>query len=154
LENLELWNWFLTFLKLRLHLLLCTYSPIHFVILIRFWEVGTYFAMIGLPEKKQIETFKTSKVWVFWESQKIWRKSSSYFWQERRVLCAQQRTGTCQKVDEDFSKQMWSSRMYYTNFNIKWHQHVNQLILECHFLCIQISQKTNQFFFQDFCPSL
>ena len=40
------------------------------------------------------------KVWVFWESHKIWKKSSSYFWQERRVLCAQQRT--CQKVDEDF----------------------------------------------------
>ena len=35
------------------------------------------------------------------------KKSSSYFWQERRVLCAQQ--CTCQKVDEDFSKQMWSS---------------------------------------------
>ena len=26
-----------------------------------------------------------------------------------RVLCAQQRT--CQKVDEDFLKQMWSSRI-------------------------------------------
>ena len=36
------------------------------------------------------------KVWVFWEGHKIWRKSSSYFWQERRVLCAQKRT--CQKV--------------------------------------------------------
>ena len=31
------------------------------------------------------------------------KKSSSYFWQERRFLCAQQHT--CQKVDEDFSKQ-------------------------------------------------
>ena len=31
---------------------------------------------------------------------KFEKKSSSYFWQERRVLCAQQRT--CQKVDEDF----------------------------------------------------
>ena len=40
------------------------------------------------------------------------KKSSSYFWQERRVLCAQQRT--CQKVDEDFSKQMWSSRIIQT----------------------------------------
>ena len=31
---------------------------------------------------------------------KFEKKSSSYFWQERRVLFAQQRT--CQKVDEDF----------------------------------------------------
>ena len=30
------------------------------------------------------------------------------------VLCAQQRT--CQKGDKDFSKQMWSSRIRYTNF--------------------------------------
>ena len=52
------------------------------------------------------------KVWVFWEGYKIWKKSLSYFWQERRVLCAQQRT--CQKVDEDFSKQMWSSRIIQT----------------------------------------
>ena len=39
-------------------------------------------------------------------------KSSSYFWLERRVLCAQQRT--CQKgtVDEDFSKQMWNFKRY------------------------------------------
>ena len=29
-----------------------------------------------------------------------------------RVLCAQQRT--CQKIDEDFSKQMWSSRIIQT----------------------------------------
>ena len=29
------------------------------------------------------------------------KKSSSYFWQEHRVLCVKQRT--CQKVDEDFS---------------------------------------------------
>ena len=41
------------------------------------------------------------KVWVFWEGHKIW--------QERRVLCAQQRT--CQKVDKDFSKQMWLSHI-------------------------------------------
>ena len=32
------------------------------------------------------------KVWVFWEGHKIWKKSLSYFWQERRVLCAQQLT--------------------------------------------------------------
>ena len=32
--------------------------------------------------------------------------------QERHVLCAQQRT--CQKVDEDVSKQMWSSRIMQT----------------------------------------
>ena len=43
---------------------------------------------------------------------KFEKKSSSYFWQERRVLCAQQRT--CQKVEEDFSKQMWSSRIIQT----------------------------------------
>ena len=35
------------------------------------------------------------------------KKKLSYFWQERRVLCAKQ--CTCQKVDEDFSKQMWTS---------------------------------------------
>ena len=40
------------------------------------------------------------------------KKSSTYFWQEHRVLCVQQRT--CQKVDEDFSKQMWSSRSIQT----------------------------------------
>ena len=40
------------------------------------------------------------------------QKSSSYFWQECHVLCAQQRT--CQKVDEDFSKQMWTSRIIQT----------------------------------------
>ena len=51
----------------------------------------------------------TCKDWVFWEGHKIWKKSSSYHWQERRVLCKQQHT--CQKVDEDFSKQMWSSRI-------------------------------------------
>ena len=49
------------------------------------------------------------KVWVFWEGHTIWNKSSSYFWQEGCVLCAQQRT--CHKVDEDFLKQMWSSRI-------------------------------------------
>ena len=38
------------------------------------------------------------KVWVFWEGHKIWKKSSSYFWQ----------------VDEDFSKQMWTSRIIQT----------------------------------------
>ena len=42
------------------------------------------------------------------------KKSSSYFWQEHHVLCAQQRT--CQKVDEDFSKQMWTSRIIQTFF--------------------------------------
>ena len=47
------------------------------------------------------------KVWVFWEGHKIWKKSSLYFWQERCVLWVQQRT--CQKVDDDFSKQTWSS---------------------------------------------
>ena len=36
-------------------------------------------------------------------------KTLSYFWQEHRVLCVQQLT--CQKVDDDFSKQMWSSRI-------------------------------------------
>ena len=35
------------------------------------------------------------------------KKYLSYFWQEHRVLCAQQHT--CQKVDKDFSKQRWSS---------------------------------------------
>ena len=40
------------------------------------------------------------------------KKSSLYFWQERRVLCTQQRT--CQKVDKDFSKQMWSSHSIQT----------------------------------------
>ena len=41
------------------------------------------------------------------------KKSSSYFWQERCVLCAQQLT--CQKVDEDcFFKNVDMS--YYTNF--------------------------------------
>ena len=40
------------------------------------------------------------------------KKSLSYFRQERRVLYAQQRT--CQKVDEDFSKQMWSSPIIQT----------------------------------------
>ena len=39
------------------------------------------------------------KVWVFWEGPQNFKKSSSYFWQERRILCGQQRT--CQKVDED-----------------------------------------------------
>ena len=52
------------------------------------------------------------KVCVFWEGHKIWKKSSSYFLQERRILCAQQHT--CQKVNEDFSKQMWSSRILQT----------------------------------------
>ena len=46
------------------------------------------------------------------------KKSSLYFWQERRVLCTQQRT--CQIVDEDFSKQMWSQvvlyKLYKSNF--------------------------------------
>ena len=54
----------------------------------------------------------TVKVWVFWEGHKIWKKSSSCFWQERCVLCAQQRT--CQKVDEDFQKQMLISRIIQT----------------------------------------
>ena len=40
------------------------------------------------------------------------KKSSSYFWQECRVLCAQQRT--CQKVDEDFFFKMWTSRIIQT----------------------------------------
>ena len=52
------------------------------------------------------------KVWVFWEGHRIWKKSSLYFWQEHRVLWGQQRT--CQKVNEDFSKQMWSSRIIQT----------------------------------------
>ena len=34
------------------------------------------------------------------------KKSLSYFWQERHLLWAQQHT--CQKDDEDFSKQMWT----------------------------------------------
>ena len=80
------------------------------------------------------------KVWVFWEGHKIWKnlrrtfdksivfcarnsvlvKKSTEIFQNKcgqvihRVLCAQQRT--CQKVDEDLSKQMWSSRILYTNF--------------------------------------
>ena len=41
------------------------------------------------------------------------KKSSSYFWQERCVLCVQQRT--CQKVDEEFKKNV--DKSYYTNFN-------------------------------------
>ena len=36
-------------------------------------------------------------------------------WQECRILCAQQ--CTCQKVDEDFSKQMWTSRIIQTLWN-------------------------------------
>ena len=52
------------------------------------------------------------KVWVFCEGHKIWKKSSLYFWHVCRVLCAQQRT--CLKVDEDFSKQMWSSSIIQT----------------------------------------
>ena len=72
---------------------------------------------LGLKEEAEgdfpITVYKLdSKVWVFSEGHKIWKKSSSYFWQERRVLCAQQRT--CQKVEEDFSKQMWSSRIIQT----------------------------------------
>ena len=43
------------------------------------------------------------------------KKSSSYFWQVQHVLCAQQRT--CQKVDEDFSTQMWTSRIIQTLFS-------------------------------------
>ena len=52
------------------------------------------------------------QAWVFWEGNKIWKKFSSYFWQERRVLCEQQ--PTCQKVDEEFLKQMWTSRIIRT----------------------------------------
>ena len=37
------------------------------------------------------------------------KKSLSYFWQERSVLCPQ-----CQKVNKDFSRQMWSSRFIQT----------------------------------------
>ena len=40
------------------------------------------------------------------------KKSSKYFRQEHRVLCAQKRT--CQKVDEDFLKQMWSNLIIQT----------------------------------------
>ena len=47
------------------------------------------------------------KVWVFWEGHKIWKNSSSYFWQECRVLCAQQRN--YQKADKDFLNQIWTS---------------------------------------------
>ena len=57
---------------------------------------------------------KVIKVWVFWEGHKIWKKSSSYFWLERRFLCAEQRT--CQKVDKDFFLNV--DKSYYTNFKI------------------------------------
>ena len=56
------------------------------------------------------------KVWVFWEGHKIWKKSSLLFWQEHRVLCAQHRT--CQKLDEDFFKKMWTSRIIQTLTNL------------------------------------
>ena len=32
-------------------------------------------------------THGNGKVWILWEGHKMWKKSSSYFWQERRVLC-------------------------------------------------------------------
>ena len=47
---------------------------------------------------------------------KIIKKSSSYLWQERCVLCAQQRT--CQKVVEDFFLNV--DKSYYTNFNTQY----------------------------------
>ena len=60
--------------------------------------------------------------WVF----KVWpqnlKKSLSYFWQEHGVLCVHQRT--CQKVDEDFFKKMWTSHIIQTLISkhlfLKW----------------------------------
>ena len=62
------------------------------------------------------------------------KKYSSYFWQECRVLCAQQ--CTCQKVDKDFSKQMWSSRIIQTLQSILLNKKKFCLhgIILCHFL--------------------
>ena len=52
------------------------------------------------------------KVWVFLRRPQNLKISSLYFWQERRVLWAQQRT--CQKVDEDFQREIWTSRVIQT----------------------------------------
>ena len=73
------------------------------------------------PSQTLLQTILIFFWWFFWpiifwslgflrRPQNL-KKSLSYVWQEHRNLCAQQRT--CQKVDEDFSKQMWSSRIYY-----------------------------------------
>ena len=45
------------------------------------------------------------------------KKSLSYFWQERRVQCAQQRT--CQRVDDDLKKKC--GQVLYKLYNFKWH---------------------------------
>ena len=75
---------------------------------LQWWQ---YYALRGIHERdsdlqSNIGAPK-SKVWVFLEGHKIKKKSLSYFWQKRLVLWTQQRT--CQKFDEYFSKQMWSS---------------------------------------------
>ena len=44
------------------------------------------------------------KVWVFWEGHKIWKKSSAYFWQERRVLKIELEMDTNWKINTLFSK--------------------------------------------------
>ena len=75
-----------------------------------------YFVKLKLSTRNFAKYFAVHmlKVWVFWEGYKIWKKSSLYFWQEWRVLCAQQRT--CQKIDEDFFLNV--DKSYFTNFKI------------------------------------
>ena len=52
-------------------------------------------------------SFKTIKVWVFWEGHKIWKNLRRTF--DKSVLIC-----VCNSVDEDFSKQMWPSRIIQT----------------------------------------
>jgi hypothetical protein len=61
-----------------------------------------------------------AKVWVFWEGHKIWKKSLLYFWQERRVLCAQQRT--CQKSMKNFQKKC-GQVVLYKHYLSEWLEH-------------------------------
>ena len=73
-----------------------------------------FFPLIGhkIFEMAFVLSLKSSYSLGFLRRPQNLKKSSSYFWKKRHVLCEQQRT--CQKFNEDFSKQMWSSHSVQT----------------------------------------